>query len=233
MSVMNFLQSTHTSMLAQSSVSSGGSSSSSWDFREPCFDNLGEDTAEDNVSFCILRSTERAAALTVSSAVVLLGHGLLKAVALLAGGGFLRLSSPSRSGGFSASFRRSRFGRSRFHSFQTARLSGADRSRRHQASGRRQRLPDGSHGAEPVPGQRVGGADGVDGQAGVRFGRQPHLGGGGQTDRKDDGGKEESKGSAFWNKSWEKKAVTHTPFSRTVNTQACRGTGGRAESVIK
>lgn len=169
MSVMNFLQSTHTSMLAQSSVSSGGSSSSSWDFREPCFDNLGKDTAED-VSFCIL---ERVAALTVSSAVVLLGHGLLKAVALLAGGGFLRLSSPSGSGGFSASFRRSRF-----RSFQTARLNGADRSRRPRASGRRQRLPDGGHGAEPVPGQRVGGADGVDGQAGVRFGRQPHLGGG-------------------------------------------------------
>lgn len=40
MSVMNFLQSTHTSMVAQSSVSSGGSSSSSWDFREPCLDNL-------------------------------------------------------------------------------------------------------------------------------------------------------------------------------------------------
>ncbi|TNN72925.1 hypothetical protein EYF80_016854 [Liparis tanakae] len=40
MSKMNFLQSTHTSMVAQSSVSSEGSSSSSWDFKEPCFENL-------------------------------------------------------------------------------------------------------------------------------------------------------------------------------------------------
>ena len=40
MSDINFLQSTHTSMVAQSSVSSEGSSSSSWDFKEPCFENL-------------------------------------------------------------------------------------------------------------------------------------------------------------------------------------------------
>lgn len=40
MSEMNFLQSTQTSIEAQSSVSSEGSSSSSWDFREPCLENL-------------------------------------------------------------------------------------------------------------------------------------------------------------------------------------------------
>lgn len=40
MSEMNFLQSTQTSIEAQSSVSSEGSSNSSWDFREPCLENL-------------------------------------------------------------------------------------------------------------------------------------------------------------------------------------------------
>ena len=34
---------------------------------------------------------------------------------------------------------------------------------------------DAGHGLQPVPGKGVGGTDGVDGQAGVRLGRQPHL----------------------------------------------------------
>lgn len=40
MSEMNFLQSTHTSMVLQSSVSSFGNSGSSFDELELCFDNL-------------------------------------------------------------------------------------------------------------------------------------------------------------------------------------------------
>lgn len=45
-------------------------------------------------------------------------------------------------------------------------------------------------------------------------------GGAGQTDRKDDGGKGESQGSAFWNKSWGKKSSNSHTF-----LQHCEHTG--------
>ena len=55
-SEMNFLQSTHTSMVAQSSVSSGGSSSSSHDLSPPCFANLNGPETRGTVNYISMNS---------------------------------------------------------------------------------------------------------------------------------------------------------------------------------